>query len=341
MAHVAKWKYDEVVELASMITENPVVGVIKIGSIPSPQMQKMRKNLRGSVMVRSAKNNLLKLAIEEAEKKVPGIKALENSLDGQVALIATDMNPFKLFKQLEATKSKAPAKGGQIAPSDITVEAGETPFKPGPIVGELQKAGIPAAIESGKVVIKKSKLLVNAGDVIPTEVAQMLTRLDIFPMEIGLNLQGVFEGGIFFRPETLNIDAQAFMGEFQSAIAGAFNLAVNAAVVNSATVETLVQRAYRQSVALAMEANILVPETVKPMLAKAYAQMLAVAGKTPDTIDDDLKSRLGEHVALLERTAGPATVEVAVAAKKEEKKEEDAEEVSEEDAAAGLGALFG
>ena len=31
---------------------------------------------------------------------------------------------------------------------DIEVKAGETSFKPGPIVGEFQQAGIPAAIEA-------------------------------------------------------------------------------------------------------------------------------------------------------------------------------------------------
>ena len=64
---------------------------------------------------------------------------------------------------MEATKSTAPAKPGDIAPEDIIVKEGETPFKPGPIVGELQKAGIPAAIEGGKIVIRKDKVLVEKG----------------------------------------------------------------------------------------------------------------------------------------------------------------------------------
>ena len=68
---------------------------------------------------------------------------------------------------MEATKTAAPAKPGDIAPEDILVKAGDTPFKPGPIVGELQKAGIPAAIEGGKIVIKKDKVLVKKGEPSP------------------------------------------------------------------------------------------------------------------------------------------------------------------------------
>ena len=58
------------------------------------------------------------------------------------------------------------------------IKQGDTSFKPGPIVGELQKVGIPAAIESGKVVIKSDKLLVKEGETISAEVAQMLTKLE-------------------------------------------------------------------------------------------------------------------------------------------------------------------
>ena len=47
-----------------------------------------------------------------------------------------------------------PARGGEIAPEDILVKKGETPFKPGPIVSEFQRAGLPAAIEKGKIIRK-------------------------------------------------------------------------------------------------------------------------------------------------------------------------------------------
>jgi large subunit ribosomal protein L10 len=42
-------------------------------------------------------------------------------MEGQPALIFTDMNPFKLYKILEDSKTQAPAKAGNIAPSDIVV----------------------------------------------------------------------------------------------------------------------------------------------------------------------------------------------------------------------------
>ena len=53
------------------------------------------------------------------------------------------------------------AKAGETAPEDIVIEKGPTSFKPGPIVGELQQAGIPAAIEGGKVRIRETKTVVK------------------------------------------------------------------------------------------------------------------------------------------------------------------------------------
>ena len=121
---------------------------------------------------------------------------MDNSLlmsvvDGQCAIVISDLNPFRLFKQLDATKTKMPAKGGETSPEDIEVKAGDTPFKPGPIVGDLQKAGVPAAIEQGKVVIKKDKVLVKEGDEISRDVALVLSKLEIFPMTVGLDLRAV------------------------------------------------------------------------------------------------------------------------------------------------------
>ena len=70
------------------------------------------------------------------------------------------------------------------------VPAQTTSFKPGPIVGELQHAGFPAAIEKGKVVLKKDVTIVKAGQTISREVAGLLTRLDILPLEVGLESAG-------------------------------------------------------------------------------------------------------------------------------------------------------
>jgi large subunit ribosomal protein L10 len=170
----------------------------------------------------------------------------------------------------------APAKGGEIASYDIEVKAGDTPFKPGPIVGELQKVGIPASIEKGKVVIKKDKVIVPKGEKIPTDVAKILTRLEIFPIEIGMQLNGVFEDGSIFKPDVLDIDIDEFLNNMKLASSNAFNLAIETAWYNEITIQPLVTKAYHNAFSLAMEKGIINEKTIENLISKANTQMLAL-----------------------------------------------------------------
>ena len=307
-AHVALWKKEEVEHLVELLESNPVVAVANVQGIPAAQMAKMRKTLREDATIKVSKNTLLTLALKEAGKRHAGLEKLADKIDGQTAVIVTRMNPFRLYKRLEQSKTKAPARGGEIAPEDIKVVKGETPFKPGPIVGELQKAGIPAKIDQGKVMISADKTLVKQGDRIPQEVAQMLTRLEIFPLIVGMDLKAAFDDGTIYGSDSLSVDyVQSVIGAHQHAV----NLAVYAAIP--------------------------APEVIPVLLSTSYAKGLALASiileKNPDALGEEAKA------ALANRAAAPAASAGAPAAKAEEKKEE--EKVSEEDAMAGLGSLFG
>jgi len=291
MAHVAEWKYGEIEQLTALFTSNKIIGIAEIGGIPGPQLQKMRANIRAKAQIRCAKNSLILRALDEAEKKVKGISSLKDEISGQAVIIATDMNPFALFKEMKTTRTMAPAKGGETATHDIEVKAGDTPFKPGPVVGELQKVGIPAAIQEGKVVIKSDKVIVPAGEKIPVDAAQMLTRLEIFPIEIGMNLHAVFEEGNVFKPDVLDIDMDKFMLQLQQASSNAFSLAIETAWISKSTIEHLLQKAHRSAHTLAIEGNIYTKDTITQLLSKANVSALSVASNVKDALDDDKKEK--------------------------------------------------
>lgn len=279
-AHVAKWKFEEVKQLTDLITENKIIGIIEIGGIPAPQMQQMRRNLHNVVIIRSAKNNLILKALDEAEKQTKGISELKKLIKGQSAIITTDLNPFQLFKQIKSTRTMAPAKGGETATYDIEVKEGDTPFKPGPIVGELQKVGIPAAIQEGKVVIKTDKIIVLKGEKISQELAQILSRLEIYPIEIGMTLNGIYEDGGIFTPEVLDINMDVFLENINQASFNALNLAINVGWTNKDTIEPLLMKAHYDAFILALEQGIQNKETIKHLISKAYANMQALRNKT-------------------------------------------------------------
>lgn len=332
MAHVAPYKEKIVEDLARRVAESRVVGIANIQGIPAPQFQAIRRKLAGRATITVTKNNLLRLALEKAAAKRPRLNELASAIEGQTAVVIADLNPFRLFKELEATKTKAPARGGEVAPEDLWVREGETPFKPGPVVGELQKAGVPAAIDRGKVVIKKDKLLVKTGERIPRDVAHVLARLEIYPLVVGLDLRGAYEEGMVFRRDALAVDEGQVRAQVLEAARGAFRLAMLTAYATAATVRPLLALAHSKGIALSVEAGFPTKDSLPFLLAKARAQMLALASRAPDAADEDLKKLLGGP-------GGPAAPPPAEG-KKEAKKEEP-KEVSEEEAAAGLGSLFG
>src|SRR5438552_2867489 len=185
-AHVAKWKRDELDAVVKLLKESPIIGLANVDGIPSAQMQTMRKGLREDATIKISKNSLLVLALKEVGMTKSGLDGLTSNIHGSTAIIATKMKPHRLYRRLEASKTKAGIKAGQTAPEDIKVFKGPTEFKPGPIVGDLQKAGIPAAIDQGKVVIKQDKVVVKAGEAATRDQATMLTRLEILPITVGM-----------------------------------------------------------------------------------------------------------------------------------------------------------
>lgn len=334
MPHVASWKKEEVESLKELIESHDVVGMANLSDIPAPQLQKMRRSLKDSAVVKMSRKTLMSLALSESKKE--NIADLEGHMEGQPAMIFTDMNPFKLYKILEASKTDAPAKAGSIAPADIVVPKGDTAFKPGPILGELQKVGIPAKIDKGKIVITNDKTIVAEGETISKEIASMLTRLEIFPMEVGIDLVAAYEDQTVYTSDVLTIDEEKTIADVQKAFTQALNLSVNAVIFNKESVPVLLQNANTKAMNLALNADILTSKTRDMILAKAYSQMLAVAsevsGKDADAVDDELREKLNSQAA----AAAPKDEN-----KPEDDEEEEAEEEEEENAAAGLGALFG
>lgn len=291
-AHVAPWKIEEVEELTELVEEYPVLAVADVEGIPAAQMQEMRGNLREQARIRVVKNTLLRRAMEEADRE--NLDDLAEFVKGQTALIATEMNPFTLFKRLEEAKTRAPASGGETAPEDIVVEEGETPFSPGPVVGDLQNAGIPAAIDGGAVVIQQDEVVVEEGDEIPIDTAQMLTRLDIRPLTVGIDLRQAYEQGTVFGRDVLDVDEEAYLSDLKSGASTAFTLAREIAYPTEETAPTLLQQARADALTLGREAGITEPGIVDQLLTQAESEALSVAGHLDDdALDEDLQDRLG------------------------------------------------
>jgi large subunit ribosomal protein L10 len=171
----------------------------------------------------------------------------------------------------------------------------------------------------------------------------MLSKLEIYPLIVGLDLRAAYDDGTIYEPELLAVDESKYFSDIIRAAQNAFNLSVNTAYPTGATIGTLLAKAYAESKNLGVNAVILEPGVMDSLLAKAHVQMTSVASeaaeKDANAVDDDLREVLGAAAS------AAAAVTVAAPAAEEEKKEEEPEEEeedhAEEDGMAGLGALFG
>ncbi|MDD1720387.1 MAG: 50S ribosomal protein L10 [Euryarchaeota archaeon] len=333
--HRPAWKDAEVASIKEQVQRHSITAIVSIKEIPAQQLQKIRAELRAVATLKVARNTLIYRALEESGEQA---FSLFSSVEGQTALIFTELSPFRLFKLLESSRRPAPAKAGDIAPQDIIVEKGPTSFRPGPIVGDLQNAGIPAAIEKGKIVIRESKTVVKAGERINARVADVLQRLEIFPMEVGLYLRAAYDGETLYRPEDLYIDEQAYAHKFVTAVSNALHLSINAAYPTRLTISALLQRGLQEAVNLAVNAEIFEPDVIEILLSRAQANALTLTNVLPDEALDE------QLMALKGSSAAPAQLKEEAQTKKEKETEEEREEEQGEDetesGAAGLGSLF-
>jgi large subunit ribosomal protein L10 len=273
----AKWKFKEVEELTKLVKESPVVAIANITGLPSKQMQQIRAKLHGQLIMKVVKNRLAAMAFEKAGVK--GIKDLESKIDGPTALIFSKENPFKLYQQFKSSRAKAPAKGGQTAPHDIVVPAGDTPFKPGPIIGDLQAVGIKAKIQGPIIAVIQDSPVIKEGEKFSAQLASVLAQLEILPMEIGVNVIAVLEDGIVYGSDVLDVSVEDTIANIAKAHQSAVNLAVETGYPTKETIEIMIAKAARSARNLAIEAEIYNKGTVDYFLSKGDREAKSLASE--------------------------------------------------------------
>lgn len=272
---VSSQKQTLVRNLTELACAYPVIALADLQNLPAPQLQNIRPLLRQKgIILTMARKRLLTLALKNSH--LPQIDALLSKMKGLPALLLSKEDPFTLYSLLQKNKSSAPAKAGQLAPRDIIIPAGPTNFAPGPIISELAAVGIKTKVEGGKLAIPQDTVVVREGQPISPKLAETLKRLDIQPMEIGLNIVAAWENQLVFDASQLYINEEEYFQHFVLAHLFAFALAMEAAYPLPETIEPLIQKAFRESKTLASEQKIFTDLTAADFLAQAESQALSL-----------------------------------------------------------------
>lgn len=275
---VSEKKKREVVEIRELIKKYPVVGVLDLFKMPSRQLQFIRKVLRDSVLIKMCKKSVMKRALKDVKEK-KNIEKLDDFKPKEPALIFTETNPFKLFKMLKKSKSPGYTKVNDVAPNDIIVHSGLTNLMAGPVIGELQRVKIPAMVKEGKIYIREDVVVVKKDEVISLQLANVLKKLEIQPMEIGVNVLGVWDGGVLYGKDILDVDEEECIQRIKNAYTHALNLCVNTYYPNKESIKILILKAYHNGKNLGINTEILERGIIEALSKKANVQARVLKDK--------------------------------------------------------------
>jgi len=281
-------KIEAVKKIEAILKNHSIIAVASNASLPARQYNAIKKKITGKAEIAFARHTLLKRALETTK---PEAKQLEKYLCNGGILIASNLNAFALYKLFKQNKSKAPAKPGATAPTDLIVPAGETNLTPGPILTELKQAKIEAKIQGTKVVITKDAIVAKKGEKISEPVAKILAKLGIEPFEIGIDVKAVWDHGVLYESSVLDIDETQVFANLVTGARNALNLSVFAEIYNEQSAQLILVKAARE--AFALEAKIREKTSANTAAAAVGNSTEPVAPLTSKTLGEDSKEPFG------------------------------------------------
>ena len=257
-------------ELQELPKKYNVVALSKMNKVRATQLMTIRKKFHDQINIKIIKNKVAQRAFEKVSK-IPGIEDLSKELEGQCALMFTDLSPFKLNLIFSENKVFLPAKGGDIAPKDIIILAGNTGIPPGPVLSEFKEAKVQTKIDQGSIAVTKDTIVAKSGDVISQKLASLMSKLDIKPIEAGVLVNYAISEGLQFREKDLTLDVKEYVKELQLSYSSALNFAIELNYFSPETISSILSLAYQKSLNVVLKAGYVSKDTVEIILYNAQA----------------------------------------------------------------------
>ena len=249
-------------ELQELPGTYDVIALSKMSKVRATQLMTIRKKFRNEIRIRVIKNRVAQRAFEKLNNR-PGLDYLSKELEGQCALLFTNISPFKLNLIFDKNKVFLPAKGGDIATKDIIIPAGNTGISPGPVLSEFKEANVSTKIDQGTIWVGKDTVVVRSGSIISQKLASLMSKLNIKPIEAGISISLAIAEGLVLKENDLKINLTEYREEFARSFHEAVSLAIETSYSTVETITHLLVRAYQNATALATDSGYLSPDNVQ------------------------------------------------------------------------------
>jgi len=265
-------------ELQELPAKFDIIALSKMSKVRATQLMTIRKKFRNDIKIRVIKNRVAQRSFQKLNNR-SDLEYLSKELEGQCALLFTNISPFKLNLIFDKNKVFLPAKGGDIATKDITIPAGNTGISPGPVLSEFKEANVATKIDQGTIWVSKDTVVARAGSIIPQKLASLMSKLNIKPIEAGISISLAIAEGMVLKENDLRINLDEYRDELSRSLNAAISLAIESSYPNTETIAYLIRKANQNAMALATQSGYLSPDTVQIILAKANANSQIIANQ--------------------------------------------------------------
>ena len=266
--HFKNWRKDQKSQIEGVLGNYKYIMIGNLTELPAKAEREFRALLKkNGCYTKVGNSKVIKNALN-----AKGITNLDQYLKGPTMVILANDSPFKLFKEIKKNAASAFAKEGMIAPEDIVVKEGDTGIPPGPALTDFKLAKIDTQIRNGKIYVSKNTVVAKKGDPIDAKVSVLLTKLNIKPMKILLDLRTVLDksDNVLYFKDLLDVNVELLVQNLKSAHSRAYYLAIGNNYITKQTIKPLLVKGYRNSKAVALGGNVLTHHTKRDILAKAH-----------------------------------------------------------------------
>ena len=273
---MSKNKAENVKNLQQLFQKYSMFAIADLKGLKASQLQILKKKFKDDLEIHIAKNTLVKRAIQNLTDQYKDVEDISKYLVGANAFVFSKKNPFFMYLMFEKNKVESAASPGDIAPNDILVSAGNTGLQPGPILSKFGAAKIPTKIQDGNVWIANDVVAVDKGAAINADVADLLGKLGIKPIMVGLKLKMGYDGGVI-PIEILSINLEEYRSSVSNAARSAVNLSVNAVYPTTETTTLLIIKAFSEAKSVAVKAGAPLPDIIGEIMSLAELKGKALA----------------------------------------------------------------
>lgn len=255
--------YQQMMELPKLYS---VIALSKVNKVRATQLMMIRKKFHKEIVIKVIKNRVTQRAFEKIAD-LKGIQELSSQLEGQCALMFTNISPFKLNLIFEQNKVFLAAKGGDITKTEIMIPAGDTGITPGPVLSEFKEANVPTKIDQGTIWVSKDTVVARPDDVISTKLASLLSKMNIKPIEAGIVVNYALADKLIFTESDLRIDLNKLKNDLSRSYNESISLAVESSYFTKESMGHLLSKASRHARSLAIDSNYMTKETAGQIIS--------------------------------------------------------------------------